>query len=806
MDVRLPFLAATDAARFVHARRGTARCDLSGRGLVAALCVLFCGSAQAAILTVGAPDSGCNHTTIQAAVAAAAAAGSPGPDTIRIARSSTWTAQQISTQTDQDLDLIGGYPDCAAAEPSGEKTTLSGAGGDARPVLTLRGNGVFRLRGLILRDGDQAGDDDGGGIYFEGGGILDIENSTITENAAEDGGGIYAVGTSIQSELILGADVIVSFNTARKSGGGVVAKSLEMSLRGPNSALMFNQALGIGGGGNGGGLTVVSEAFKSYAYISSNGIGGIGAVYANEAVNGGGIAAVVPESTPLDAVVQIFSTDSAHPVRINGNTASLRGGALYLEPDGDKGSLDGYAVALLHNVEIEQNTAPDGAAVLLAHDNYGVGGAAAVGGRLYFNVAANVPNVPLHPDAAPCPFGKPCGAIRRNTTGNTTGAIVHFAEDAYFAGSKIVLQDNEGGYLMRLTGEEATQLDLDNSLLSGNTVANALIRDDQDQDYDIPFVSLHYLTIAGNTIGGAAVLDINEDLLFTRSIVDQPDKETLAATGPAPDIQHVLVNEPSNPAGTTLGVGRFVDPANGDYSLRAGSLAVDFAPPLTPFLADLYSHTRTIDLALAPNEGGPSDVGALEREYVQPLVLNPGFDTDLNLWDILATSDWDGTQNVWGGTSSGSLRGTLAADDVRVAMRKQCIHLPGPGTYALNGWGRVSGSGGFPNRVFLDWEFRRNAGYNGCSGGAPDATGSLQLAEGTTWSNPAVPALIDIGPALWGNHASLTVYAVIQNGDPIGRGAATPNAPLGGPQGWFDGITLSTEYDDTIFADGFEIP
>jgi hypothetical protein len=65
-----------------------------------------------------------------------------------------------------------------------------------------------------------------------------------------------------------------------------------------------------------------------------------------------------------------------------------------------------------------------------------------------------------------------------------------------------------------------------------------------------------------------------------------------------------------------------------------------------------------------------------------------------------------------------------------------------------------------------------------------------------------VPAIIDVAPPVWGQYTSLTVYLVVQNGSPIG--GATPDATLGGPDGWFDGVTLETDYDDTIFANGFD--
>src|SRR5687768_17132562 len=284
--------------------------------------------AAAAILTVGAPGSGCDHTSVQAAVNAAGSA--VGTDEIRIARSAAWTAQQITIDTDEEIHLIGGYADCTSTTPDGTKTVLSGAGGDARPVLTIRGNGFVYLRGLTIRDGDQADDDNGGGINFAGGGILDITDSFITDNTANDGGGIYATGTTITAEVVLGADVTVSSNIARNSGGGMVSKSLETSIIGPGTAFLFNQALGQGGGGYGGGLVVVSDQLPSYAYIRSSGIGGLGVIYGNEAVHGGGVAVLVGGGTEQEAQARIYSTDPQQPVRIHGNQASVDGGGVYV--------------------------------------------------------------------------------------------------------------------------------------------------------------------------------------------------------------------------------------------------------------------------------------------------------------------------------------------------------------------------------------------------------------------------------------------------------------------------------------------
>lgn len=749
--------------------------------------------AGAAVFSVG-PDANCTHSTVQAGLDAAA--NSPGPDVVRIVREATWTAIQVSTQTDQDVEIIGGYLACDSAAPSG-KTTLSGAGGNARSVIALRGNGIFKLRNFVIRDGDQAGDDDGGGIHFLGGGIVEISDSEIVENEAEDGGGIYAEGTSTQAELVIGANVTVGFNTARRHGGGVVAQNLEMTMIAPGSMLFMNTA-----GNRGGGLIVASGTFASYAYIGSSGIGDLGAIYGNHAVRGGGIAVLAGEESDRDAIAMVFSTQTGVPARIRANTASQAGGGIDLQPDRDlSSSTFSDAVAQLTNVAIEENTAPIGAAIHLGNDDAGPFGEVAYGSEVLFN------QFPFpHPAAAGCPFGAPCGYIRNNNTDNLTGAVVHLADDADFLGSRISIEGNEGGWLMYVAGEEVTRLDLDNSLIVGNTVQNALIRDDQNEDSSFSWVNLHYLTIAGNTLGANGVLSINEDMTVTRSVVDQPGKSLYAtnvgAIGGVYDVQYVMENGTDNPPGTTPAPPRFVDAANDDYMPRAGSRAVDYAPALPEFGADMYSHTRTIDLSIRPNAFGASDLGALEREYVQPLVLNGEFDTGVNLWNGGdADSFWDGTQNAAGPAGSGSVRVLYDIDPKgapggpRLAGRSQCIHLPGPGVYALNGWGRVVPNSNPPlvsNRARITWELRYNGGMSSCENGAPDIGGTHQLATGTAWVRPANPAVIDVPANVWTQNTSLTVKLDVIGG------------PISPPTAWFDGITLDLYGDDTIFANGFE--
>lgn len=765
-------------------------------GLCGLLTLILSGPAAAAVLTVGV-GSGCHHATVQAAVNAAQA--SPGSDTIRISRSQAWTAQQISIDSAQDIELIGGFATCAATAPDGVKTILDGTGGARRPVLTIRGNGVFRLRNLTITGGDQDGDDNGGGIYYEGGGILDIADTAINNNVAYAGGGIYAVGTGILAELVLGANVTVGYNTARNSGGGVVAKSIEMSLTGPGSSLMFNVAQGSDGGGNGGGLTVVSGQFPSYAYISSNGIGGIGAIYGNTAVNGGGIAVLGGVESALQAEVRIFSTESANPVRINANTATARGGGIYLKPDADITSGDALTYARLWHTAIADNTAPDGAAVFLDYDSQPFPGNPDQGTNFYFNTRGESWGpVDPPPSAAACALGKPCGYITGNHTGNPTGAVIRI-RGGTFTASRVAIHDNEGGRLFHVTDERAF-VRLANGLLADNVVAEELIRFNAENS--LSHLAMGHVTIAGNAIGAASVLVVEDEFYFDRSLVAQPGKRTLAAGGGTRSIEYVLTNDNANmPGAFALSAPRFVDPAHGDYHLRAGSMAVDFAP--TAGGVDLEGRSHDIDMPIGGTLNRTADAGAYERPAVQPLVLNGNFDANLDLWEATGVSSWDGAQNAAGPAGSGSVQSAVGIDDVVVAARAQCVHLPGPGAYYLNGWGRVTAGAPFANTVRLRWELRHNDAPTSCRQGAPNAQGLHTLAQNATWRRPTAPAAIVVPPADWSRDTTLTVYLEVVNGNPI-KGRGEGEVPSGGATGWFDGITLGLDGEDRIFADDFE--
>jgi hypothetical protein len=766
------------------------------RSFAAALIALLTliPAARAAIYTVGAAGTGCTHLTVQAAINAANL--SNGSDTVRIARSASYSAQQLTINSSEELTLAGGYPTCTSATPSGPETVLSGAGGDARPVLSIVSHGAVFIRGLRLSDGDNEGGSStgaGGGIYFTGSGLLDIANSAIVSNAANIGGGIYALGTTPTSEVLIGDNVTIGFNRARGNGGGIVAAGLEVTVTGRNTTVLQNEAQGLGGtDGFGGGILVISTPqFASFLYLSAGGIGGLGAVHGNRARFGGGISVFGATEAERDAEARIYTVYADAPVKLSANEATTSGGALHVRSDADF-SGDTFGTVRLQYAFITDNLASDGAAFFLQGDgSLGVD----AGSVIWFNALER----PTSPAALPCPRGAPCGVIRGNVA-SATGAVIRSVISGSFIGRRLQIEDNSGGWLINMAGGRAQ---LFSTLLAANTVSQELIRQQTDSDSEFEEIALYNATIADNTIGAAHVLRAQNELILDSTLIVQPGKITAAPGGRTVNARFVISQEiASLPGGSAaLEPPRFVDSARRDYRLRSGSRGVDYAffgtDQANVRAQDLFGNNREIDVPQIGLTGARFvDVGAHERPELLPLVLNPDFNADLNLWQgLLAPSAWDGTQNIVGTPGSGSARVVYdpAPKDIRQAGRGQCIHIPAPGKYELNGYARIVPNSNPPlvsNTARLTWALRRNGGRFGCEDGLPDANGALTLATSSPWRRPNPSAVIEVGPGVWTRDTSITIVL-----DVLG-GIQNP------PTAWFDGITLEPQ-GDLIFLDGF---
>ena len=770
---------------------------------------LLPASAPHAATYIAGTGNGCTHATVQAAIDAAQT--NPGPDTVRVTRTQAWNAQEVVINTNQELTVTGGFDACGTSAPSG-MTTLSGAGGNARQVfrITLPTGGLVRLQHLMIRDADPASDADGGGILFSGNGRLELSDTSVIQNQAGYGAGIYAQGTDNDSRLVFGPNVIVAFNTARYSGGGVYVNNLrEFYMDQPGSVIMWNTAQGNGGGGYGGGLMIRDSGRGTNAFIGS-GQAGLGAIVSNTAVYGGGVAVYgddpgsVTTSIVSYAALHLRQTTPDVAARIRDNVATQRGGALYLRSYADfDDAVD--AEAYLWNVDVEANSARAGAAIFSESGDDG--------STVAINSTAGFPDTP-----GTCPTGSFCGGIVDNIVQDangspTTGAVIQLGSGTDFRASTssadgnpdngpevsggLRIEGNRGG---RLIQHDGGAMSIRNALIADNAVTDVLIRHGEGRQ------QLTDITLAGNVIGGSHVFVKGggpaPGFVVRRTILWQPGKTLLQCNGCTREFEWVFANERASlDGGQTPYVAvrdpRFIDPARGDYRPRAASPAVDYVSPITGDDRDVLGMPRDQNLPIVVP--GIRDIGAYERPTLLPLVLNGDYDVDWNLWPQTAAgvSSWDGTQNASGPSGSGAIKVTQAGTPnlQRVYGLNQCIHLPGPGVYALNGWGRA-GAGGIGNRdyLYLNWELRHDGG-EGCSSGPADASGDHFLSNSSNWQHPVNPKLIEISAGDWTSNSSLFITQVVTE-----SGITNPPTTIG----WFDGITLELEVDDTIFEDGFD--
>ncbi len=777
-----------------------------------ALAVLAADPVHATNYTVGS-GADCTHASLQAALEAARTS-SPDPDLIRVT-TATYTAQQVTINSDQTLDIVGGYADCSASEPSGSsRSILDGSGGDAQPVMNINvGNvGIVRLRRLIIRDGDNDSTGEGGGIYFQGDGLLDIRDSAISNNTAGYGGGLYARGWGSAAKVVFGPNTVVNSNVARKSGGGVYIDQVTFHMTDPGIAIFGNDALGEGSGGFGGGLMALVDERPFDVHVGV-GMGNSGVIFGNSARYGGGIALAADglkgDVSPI-CNLYVYSPVAGQPAGIHNNIASVQGGGLYLRSYDDFNGGQTLWFADFWNAKLEGNSAPDGAAIYADGDGVTTG--------VRFN--SDTVGAPAPPGFT-CLTGQFCGGIVDNVAQTadgtpTDGAVIHLIRGGDLGRSYLdvglhdsdralrggtVIEGNRGGRLIHAGDDQEVRLE--NVLIADNEVSHPLIHTGNDG-----FLRLTDATLAGNVIaGGNPVLQFGDgNVTLGHSIIWQPGRTILQCSGCGKTFERIIANERASLDGgngteVVAADPRFVDPDNGDYQLRAGSLAVDYVNAVDGDDRDAAAQPRDMNLPIKIGAfGGVRDIGAFERQSLQPLVLNSDFDTDIRLW-----TPFDGvtvnrsTFNASGSADSGSLvvsKGSVAPAQAVIGAR-QCIHLPGPARYALNGWGRTKPDGiSVPpyDSAQLRWTLR-HAGGEVCTNGAIAASGTLSLSSGG-WNHPANPAVIDVSANDWTSQSALIVELVV-----VKSVAATT---AGTARGWFDGIFLETDFDDTIFRDGFD--
>lgn len=580
-----------------------------------------------------ASDAACHYNDIQSALNAVGNC----PTQINVTRMHIWNNQHLTTGG-KNVTLQGWGdgvtcfvlsqtcgPEICPIPTSTQPLVTINANNTPGRVLTITGsNSNVTLRHLTISGGSvPAGD--GGGIGFESSGFLTLDTTTVSLNHAGYGGGINFDPTG-QSTLRLRKNTLILNNTAAVSGGGIRVWGLYSLLvaEEPQTLIAFNSAET----GFGGGVQVLNGAV---ANIGSPGYNGLAVVSFNEALNGGGIAVLVPEdlgfsASEYDTFLNLYSVDPAQPVAVSSNSAGAAGGGLYLRSDAEAFALGGgyarTAIATIHGARLNDNTAPHGAIAFLDGD---------VDGDITSGSVLHIIDEPRGEYGCP---QAPCAGMHGNATRTLNaepvpdGALIELRAGSVFQAERVAFTDNEGGYLLRLYTEEqtgdldVTSASLQNCLVADNSFAQGVWRAPAGEHWSMRITGC---TVVGNTIAAGPVVYAHEgELLLEYSIVDQPGVPVLdqASITNSPFARYLLSPDVSTlPVALDIiqGTPTYVDALNGNYRLRHHSLGIDFAPSLAaPGELELDGLPRLYDVAAISNHFGSRDLGAYERNDEPP--------------------------------------------------------------------------------------------------------------------------------------------------------------------------------------------
>lgn len=512
------------------------------------------------------------------------------------------------------------------ATSSVESSTASSGGG-----INFQGNGDVTLDHSTVED-NTAASGYGGGIRYDGAGTLTLTNTVVSGNTAGPvplsggdnpgyGGGISLKGDGGDATLVIGANTQLVENTANGqggagAGGGAIrldgAATLEMTAAG--SWIYANHAPY----GNGGGILMVDGT----AHIGAVAYAQAPLIYQNDALNGGGLAIFATPSYPGDA--EIFAVDPTHPVRIEANRATSKGGALYVKSYYSS-SDQRVASANLGGVRIDDNAAPDGAAIYADFDSssgYTLGG-----------------QVSIHPGY--CAAGVDCNTVSDNNSldatflNPTNGATIVIRSSAKLDGRSFRMSGNHGGYAIWASGDYAG-LTLADCLLAANTTGAELLRADSGV-----YSYIERCTFAYNTIGAAQAMVANGNFTLIESIISQPSIDAVSH-GAGFTANNIVADDATGlpfAADIVEADPLFVDKQHGDFRLLVAQIgagivvspAVDFALTTDANLLDIAGRPRDQDVGAQPNRYGPRDLGAYEMQPISDRVFGTGFGDPL-LW------------------------------------------------------------------------------------------------------------------------------------------------------------------------------
>lgn len=588
--------------------RHTARCLLLAMALPSL-------SLQAAVITVGpAGDPDCQHTSLQAAINAAAA--TPGLDILRLA-AGTYTGQRLTITDSSDLAIEGGFVSCGLLVVAGTSTLDGQSANPAGPVIGHYGSGRLTLARLVVRNGNatSAAADSGGGIDSNGPGALTLRELLVHSNRAQLGGGIAVTGPVPAGKSVDLDGVGVNSNIATLSGGGLYALNAVVSIGG-TGINYFAGNFSQGTMSNHGGGAVF--AANSDVFIHSLPPAQSPFMDSNLAESYGGAVYFVNYGGGT-RYLWLRNRDGQRPLVVANNAAD-RGGAFFLASNANSTASYTAISATFTDSILDNNDALDGGTLYLQANGDGPIGLTAVA------MAAAEGNLA-------CPAHLRCNRI--------SGSQSHGNGTAY-----LLNQGTTGTSRLRLLrGHLVDNFAPGDSVVGGNGIVeanNTIVADNvsgQAGLFSGSDISLQNSTVAGNTIAGPRLITLHGPVgsfpLMTgqNSILHQPGKLLIASHSTGSYLWRNLVVGSGHGLLNTGGLNvieaadpGFVNAGGGDYRLAPGSVAVNRygagGGVVLPTL-DLFGGSRPVAPA---GNATPYDIGAHELGSVVDTVFADGFD------------------------------------------------------------------------------------------------------------------------------------------------------------------------------------
>lgn len=489
------------------------------------------------------------------------------------------------------LRIVGGFRSrigqgCVDLVRDG-RSTLSGLGGSAGSVITVRGDSNVQLRHLDIVHGQAS---HGGGVNFMGSGSLVVSDVTFASNTATRGGGLSASGSGPIS-VYLESGVKFNSNQAVDGGGVFLGEGAALEWSGSDAQMWFNTASDRGGGIFVGRDATADIRVRGLFDPASQGYHA--SIYGNQGKKGGAIA------SDAFARIRVAAFDPYTPTVVAYNGAVDTGGAFHV---------GGATEVCINESALIGNTAARGAALYAVPYVSGGGiNRTVIGNKLRMNTSqCGFQTVPW------CASGVACSRIDRNQA--ALGAVIDF-EGAMNALSidRTSVSGNRGTHLIYM-GSSHNRLEVGRTLIVGNH-AVAVVK-----------ASVAFLHVRRNTIADNALLDVFDidfrphahgDVVVAANLISQPGIPVLRYTGQTPYFGNVYDNLSQDASlvawnlANLTGVPVF-DHAFGSYQLHLSSAGIDATSegPTEDMLLN-----RVVDLPMVPNRrpGTIGDIGALER-------------------------------------------------------------------------------------------------------------------------------------------------------------------------------------------------